>query len=422
MNYTLVIGNGFDLACQLPSSFSDYLYFLRSEKNTKTGRAVESFCRFLQDGLGGSKTEVRSNALNLGADCENLNTWDLVFLTMGHADNERMAGLRWMDVEQAIHDIVLGTGKYFNFSPIVCSEHARSHMQVEAVAYYSRDIYFILGAALSRKKAFANTTRATKYDYLLTELNDFERSFSKYLIDNVGEEYFYKALFLLDRLLFTLSEHSPVYPDDCYLVSYNYVNYSMFPKCESAVRISSVYHLTNIHGSLGEKRSVLLGMTPTKTELKGLINSETGELSLEGNLKYGFSKEYRRIDLLRTEGDSLRIPSTSGRYLFFGCSFSRQDYHSLFRFFDHVIGSKKEVLSGEREGRLVFAYSIYNEDEKGSIIRNNYLSVKTALLAWAAERKQEWRDILDDLIDANMVYFEEIKREESWPAGILEPR
>ena len=81
-----------------------------------------------------------------------------------------------------------------------------------------------------------------------------------------------------------------------------------------------------------------------------------------------------------------------------------------------------EVLQRTKTGRLVFAYSVHDETARDSIIQGQYLAVKRALITWAVERRQNWRDILDDLIDSRMVSFIEIKREKSWPKGILEPR
>ena len=425
MNYTLVIGNGFDLACQLPSRFADYLNFLHSDKNANLQQGIKDYYHFLKNGLGDNNEEVRKNAATLSDECKELNTWDLIFLAMGTADEERIGGLRWMDVEQAIHDVVFDKGIYNYFNPLTASISVKQAIGFDYIGEKGRDIKFILGCALLGKECLAYGAKDSRYyNYLLSELKGFERSFSCYLTSQLSADYFQKAYFLALHLLKVLKRGEKLFPEreQYSLMSYNYVNYSLIADNQAALDIFCNFETSNIHGSLGPDRSVLLGMTPTETEWKNLTDPNTGNLSSDGTHKYAFSKEYRRMDLLRTEGESIRFPDNPGNVLFYGSSLSRQDYHSIFRIFDHVIGSKEEVLQRTKTGRLVFAYSVHDETARDSIIQGQYLAVKRALITWAVERRQNWRDILDDLIDSRMVSFIEIKREKSWPKGILEPR
>ena len=112
----IVLGNGFDLACGLNSSYANFFAYrfkkiLKENKYVIPGSGNDADIFYL------TREFYKSNSKNLGkiAITPNLtlwNFWDILFLSQNASDSPLMADSNWCDIESTIRKVV--TSVLFN--------------------------------------------------------------------------------------------------------------------------------------------------------------------------------------------------------------------------------------------------------------------------------------------------------------------
>ncbi|MCR5348625.1 MAG: bacteriophage abortive infection AbiH family protein [Bacilli bacterium] len=396
---TLVIGNGYDLACGLKSSFADYISYA---KKRSTGFAKYlSFCgKAIQRPDYPKGYSVYDNAI--ASACKGLNLWLLVLgaISVYFSGKEE---LFWSDVEEAIHDIVYKkknpNGKYTRFDPV----------QIFDTAYYLADEKEFderyAGVALGLASALLNyepelhptkkTDPASIHRFYLAQLRKFEHGFSEYLSHTLkhAENYEERSRDLFDCLCALNGTENDSLSN---VISFNYVPFS---RARFPILVDN-HLIGHVHGEIDG--SILIGVMPLGEEYEPFEST------------YWFSKEYRRFDLLGHPNNAIRMPSIGQGIVFFGLSLSRQDYHTVFRIFDALLETRDSNLAGipPLSGRtLTFAYYVYDPAHGEAIKARLFSSIKDALIAWNKLRKMHWPNVIDDLIDLGVLSICEIKKD-----------
>lgn len=306
----IIIGNGFDLECGLPSTYRDFF-------ESRSGLMRE--------------TEQTSNG--------NCNTWGVALRNAGISVWELIlqskASEYWYGIESAIKDWVVthkSAKKSFLSRPTQIlratkvnigeqrggSGTGRADDVLELVARYIRDTH--------DASELASWGRGDVYEYLLEELHSLEHEFSAYLQSQIDahDDYKLRAISLICNLL---NDERPEgikkYNVEESVLSFNYTR----PFGNNLGREPRANIYTNVHGSLGGE--IVFGIDGSDC------------MEQDGALK--FTKTYRLMALGSPDmskvlhGHSTGIGGSSTNLIkFYGHSLADPDYSYFQAIFDTV--------------------------------------------------------------------------------------
>lgn len=315
----IIIGNGFDLACDLRSSFSEFF-----DPRLQKIKQIESDDH--------SANKKYGNALHDAG----LTAWDLTL--------RNRVGSNWSDIESVLSRWVKSKNglspRYFAKLDDVLERESKSmplrqnQLPKDLIEYqvhnYLVDVYPDLISDYCRDRLNA---------VMLEELHRLENEFDKYLSGEVdaSEDYEQKSVQLILTLCSLEREKDKDYRVEASVLSFNYT----MPAQPPFGRISSVdgyldIPFINIHGHLGDK--IVFGID--------------GSDAMSDSNVMPFTKTYR---LMQMGGPSRYevLPGSVDLIKFFGHSLSAADYSYFQAIFDHV-------GLYESETRLVFYYRPYS--------------------------------------------------------------
>lgn len=279
----LVLGNGFDIHCELNSKFDDFFSTCLKKEN-----------HFLSQ-------KIRSNI------------WYLLFYfrfynglkesIVPKLDNDNPL---WMNVEEFISNVVNNNivGAHGSLLHVIQNVISNKDGGIKNLyeQYYilfdsNQDIIDEITSAVRYK--LGNKTNVSLYSYLLDELKNFELDFASFLDSQIknNKNYRIAANKTVDGIL---NEH------ECFIMDFNYTGYLLHYPCLS------------VHGSLNEHNPIIG------------IDSKFVQ---EKNVKR-FTKAWRKICI---PYGKLQIPRNVDEIIFYGHSLGQQDYsyfHSLFKYYD----------------------------------------------------------------------------------------
>lgn len=332
----LVLGNGFDLACGLQSSFTQYIKSEYYSKYRERCHDIFDIVTYIGNMGNDSRDEVSSHLSMF----DEVTFWDLFFsLPIIKNLDDAYNGIPWSDFEQRIHDIIVSVGNRrglikeimdVNWADVNPSKDGKKntyHMALQIYLHYklrSLEDYWLD----SKKLSIA----------LHDELLEYEHRFGRYIEDQQkgNGEYKEKAKKLLKFLV-------PVGHDISYLNTFNYSNlYGIVPyDC-------NIWHVN------GDTKQPIFGID--------LPELSSGNLKSKGSSidekSYRFTKTYRRFEL--DEKDAYYPKNTDfARIIVFGHSLNKQDYSYFFALFNRLNFSNDR---GKRNGYTVeFTYCAYGE-------------------------------------------------------------
>ncbi len=333
----LIIGNGFDLQCNLKSRFKDYFELSEVEdKLTKLENWVIKSA-FVID------SKIKEGYFS------DITIIDLLMMNDGY-DN-------WFDVENKVKELVYGEKNnwFSRFNDIIGSADKVFHDRVKelliesakkveesktklmALHLFSDDFYEYKTKSKIKTKKEANR-------FLYEQLMKFEFNFTKYLIKTLNENSNYESA---ARGLINAIQYTP----DCGfngIFSFNY----------SRPNVLNDYAAINIHGTL-ESSKIIIGI-------------DGSEKDYDTDSFY-FTKSYRIMsnsDECKTNG--FKLPDELERITFYGHSLNLQDYAYFQSIFD-----KYDIYNSEIH--LNFCYSIY-EKTRAEEITNEYYNRISALI------------------------------------------
>lgn len=325
MKTLYLIGNGFDLACGLPSRYSDYF-------NNRFS-AFSDFQKNKPTAIDALEKELHTNG------CKNIpSAWFFVF-AFYHDQNKSRCVSSWKDVESIIERFISGRDPYTNELNISTCRAKFDHESISLTSKASDAATLIREYELLQNSDQFQNNNIDIYKLFLKELKSFEADFRKYLSDVVKESSSYEEQ--SDQLFKEIAEaRTPIQEEssiigsvggsmirsvrnDQYVLSFNFTN---------PLLLSRSYSFANIHGSLLDENGFFgIGGTAQYSEMSYLpstIRFSKAERSLSLGV-IGSSKELDSVlSNIQSLEENLRVIK------FFGLSLGEADYPYLKQFFD----------------------------------------------------------------------------------------
>lgn len=378
-NQIIVIGNGFDKACGLPSSYGEY-FNDRFQKYEVGGKILPSLQKAIEEeGIG---------------DIPSL--WDLLFAAF---HDEETPFPRWMDVESAIRnylwpsagvnghsfDSTIGVWRKFfikraqgTYEDFQQAKKQQNQVECIMMKYISQKHAVEMVHQTGQKSKDYNLddlnwseTRQAFIDddtpkMLLDELNRFEEDFGIYLYKavelanenddkyNSHAEHLYRCIGEYDCLV-------PIARQKNSVVSFNYTT-PLLDSVDDEV-MSSLYIEQNVHGTLPKvvsQRDLLGDLDPPINIIFGIDGYEAPK----GNRVRRFTKTARKLSLPRQElpnrmrGRRMFDPLYDGESIqavkVYGHSLGEADYSYFHALFDQIDLYESDTV-------LYFLYSTGHE-------------------------------------------------------------
>lgn len=324
----LVLGNGFDLHCELRTRFTDYF------ENIFDG-ITKYICDKDLDSFKG------------------INTWYLLFY---YAFCEKSKDLYqfgspfieynknypyWMDIESFIKTLLFETSikeidyikinYYKELEQFFTKKRLNTHDNQFSEKYL---ISYVIFNRRGDEKDFAK--------FLYKELCEFEDGFAKYIWGEIGKlnysDYGSIVHMLKKNLVDDILKDVNVDADKVFVLTFNYTNpYYDIKNCEQ-------FDVLNVHGSVQKENSVIIGYDSSDL----ILQSKDGRILL--------SKSGQKMEK-HLDSKKLPDPSKIKVIMFYGHSLGKQDYtyfHTLFDLYDIY----------ESDVELQFLYSQHGKDQK----------------------------------------------------------
>lgn len=368
LHQLLIIGNGFDLACGLKSSFADF-FAPRIEailkKSTEEGSSVYA-------------AQMLASATNdLG-----YTVWDLVVIKRTKNLSAVDRGILWADFESMIEEQLVMRSSRAGLSKRnlidQMADDVSDRFSSKSSSISKRKVLNAEAAYLANKLGHRSIADEEAHQFYYDELKRLEGQFLDYLKAEVGShaDYLIRAQHLLDVLIGQneTEKSSPV--NTTSLLNFNYT--------DSAAGYQSV-NSTNIHGSLS---------------LGEVVMGVDGRELIDVDRTMPFTKTYRLMTLPPLKRGALVHSDAylSGKTTvvkFFGHSLARADYSYFQALFDGL-----DLYSGAI--RLVFYCRDYRNAD-GAIVHTKprtVSAVKNLLTeySWTLDNRDHGRNLIHKLL------------------------
>ncbi|MFA6801269.1 MAG: AbiH family protein [Acholeplasmataceae bacterium] len=340
-NTLLIIGNGFDLECGLPTSFEE---FNKKRKKTQIYIDLIEFVKGTQKDLN----KILNTHKNLIVQ-KGFSIFEFYLIAKNLSGKEK-----WFQIEKFLYN----SFTIKRFSDIVATTKFTLWEKVfDSLGHYKKgfminvdrnDLSSILAFYIYNYSKIFDLTyikdNKTWNQFLLSELNIFENLYCAYLKESIDNtDYNIKANDLFEKLVpekFRMNTN---------ILSFNYTYADIVEK--------DFYD--NVHGKYFNS-DVIIGI-----DIKD-INQETNE--------YIFTKTYRKVRNLiakTSKIESKAIVDSVEQIIFYGHSLNEQDYSYFQSIFDYYDIYHSNI-------KIIFKYKIFDQDKEKEII--DYLTDSIYLL------------------------------------------
>ena len=380
----LIIGNDFDLYCGLKTKYRDYFNFCRPKMKRIEEGWLKSMVNHLQVFINSGRRP--KDYVSLVGDTERFNCWD-VFFAIHHLGETTDDGVGerdylWRDIEQMMLNSleIKDASQASDYCP---------HWQNVVDAIQGQNLYqhgmgsFILATFLYKKVYKELDSTESIYEYILSELREFERGFAYFILcqhvfwTSVPTfEYNDGYIGNADNLIQELCNPENISSIDCF-------NYGFIPMGRYWRKLRFVN---------GNCLAPIFG-----------VDSKFPP----DDPRYIFTKTNRRIEM---DMESLSCPESLpfDNAIVFGHSLSEHDHNYFFPILDQL-----EMTSFTSKKMIVFAYSVYEERERATIkktIRKNIYSLFVAYAKYLGWELEEAPRLLDSLTTQGRVLMYEVDK------------
>ena len=364
-NVKLVLGNGFDLYCGLYTKYSDF-YCIFFEKYDSLRNLFEQF-----------EINNKSDFSKLNLDL--VTVWDVFFML--NSSKDPYSNIKeWCDIEKLILGSLSDEKNAFSYMISKVNWNTIKYC-VEKNSLASNHPERFIVDFIKYKFEKLNLQGSNFYRFLLKELKLFENNFGIYIRNQIYEIYDVnfnqfikneKYIKLAIKAIENLCSLDNVVSID----SFNYTEI-----IDS--RVSEIYHHIN-----GGYEAPIFGID---------------SIFDPNDARFLFTKTGRRIDLDLIE-NNYEQKEEFENVVVFGHSLNQADYSYFFPLLDQI-----RLLDNLETKKLVFAYSIYNENEEENIKSSLWKRVSQLLFAYAKEKGLSNPErFLDSLSTQKRIIFYEI--------------
>ncbi len=364
-NVKLVLGNGFDLHCKLHSSYKHYFQKYKRKYDRLTS-VISSILKIIEDGILFLDNFVIDQVVT-----ENCNIWDYFFATL-NAHYKECNDFSWCDVE---NQIALSLND--NTSPIswpVVYEIVVSNKNKD-------NNYDNLMAAVFLK--FADCQKKNKkedfYDFLLAQLKLFEEEFGNFIYNqhfNIFRNYLLRGL-----------------QNEKYLLC---VKQSLTDLCN----VDEISSIDTFNYEFIEEEPYF-----SKTSfINGYIDCPIfgiDSIHSPDDPRFIFTKTSRRL-MYDMEHGKYSEPPMFENIIVYGHSLNKPDYSYFFPVLDKI-----EISNHQAKSIFIYAYSIYDKNNKDKIEKDACLKVSSLFNDYAKSRGIK-ENLLDSLTTERRVVLCEI--------------
>lgn len=362
----LIVGNGFDLKCELKSSFSAFLssdfYKDVMERIEKAAGGIPELIKYC------SATDIEiANGNTKGIDRE-LTFWDLFFGLPHYYQIETVA--EWYDFEWKINEFITS---YDEKNKVFTGKYRGIRSYIPQGNYSLSDeerINTALCVYLSRNKG-------DLWQLLYSDLKRFEKRFGKYIqsLQENDENYLIKAQDIVDKILDRKNQDKLAY-----LNTFNYSDLSKIVK--------DIWHVN------GDVDNPIFGV-----DLPGIMPSDP---------RYIFTKTYRRLELV---GKKTYSPSDKdfSKIVVLGHSLNKQDYSYFYSLFNRL--NFRLDSTDRRKGYYIeFVYSKYGDKSSEEVRKETIGRVLELFCSYNEEvlNEKNFR-LIDILFSSGLIRFKEIE-------------
>jgi len=447
----IILGNGFDLACNLKTSYDDFFEMRRNDKkiqynnfrslfNIETNKeSLNNFHDLLKDNneifYNHEKNDNKNRIIihnNIDGRINNLNSeiyrelksyinsdinvWDLIFWYL--EIYEKKSNILWSDVENIIEEIVTNNSKnikinFFGNSDFdtmsdlknitITTNKFHKALLLSTYNYNLAEIWDYLtqqnkiAYLLSEFYNINNEVikEEDAFDFLIEELIKFENIFREYICNIMNIVNHNRTLQKLYRnnlmKLFETKECRNVY-----LLNFNYTGFDSL-KEEAKNNITTIqrdnifYNIEecNVHGVCN------------KITIFGIDQDDKETLSSN----YIFTKTYRKMQNQNSvQSSNIPIKSDVDEIIFYGHSLAKADYSYFQSIFDYYDIYHSDI-------KLTFQYSIYNKDKRKQIEKKQMSSISNLLSSYGAsmDNKNHGKNLIHKLILENRLKIDVIE-------------
>jgi hypothetical protein len=333
----IVIGNGFDMKCNLKSHYSDYLNHRAKENSSFYQTFTENMKMIYSFEDNGHDPYPNVNIINFVSyyhdiDINRINIWEMLF-SVECFDHETQT-IKWSDIERVIKDylVVKSIGCKASELHVIIQEALRAGfldwssikerrklqlvavIEIEILKRTQQSTLIKSLTVKSRSDIAISRNEDTFFSYLFDELRKFENDFRVYLTNEVNRirlEYLRNS----NRLLNRISNNNS---SSIYLINFNFTNPF------SALKVN------NVHGSLLDNEQDLIFGIDTSRNSDGKNDIEFDRHA------FRFSKTFRKLSQ-NQDNIIFELPSRTSlkKITFYGHSLGEGDYAYFQTFFDY---------------------------------------------------------------------------------------
>ncbi|MBC9119302.1 AbiH family protein [Fructobacillus fructosus] len=405
----VILGNGFDLHAGLKSSFQDFW----NDRWPGYENIGHEDTRYVQTPDPSQAIEQLFTSM-MDSSIEKTTPWDIIILytKLVHTNDKYNRLKNWMDIEYIIYEVLSGNTS----SKSVTGESLYSNGLIKLmVNYHSKlgvigdeffDIETNVLAALVKLFRIENKTRIGDQkeqekiiaDWLLKELNKFEKDFSDYLSDQIQRDsptyqvHCYRILARINNRGKYNSDDSSWDPklDNLDVLSFNYTNPFMNLNDGWHDVVYKVNNYRLIHGNLASKK-IIFGF-----DSAGIAPSDS--------LISQFTKTSRLLEESIDNQEEWSIDTSYAEIAIYGHSLSEADYSYFQSLFDYINLYQCKT-------KLVFYFNI-NDQNKSAQIKKQYEHSITKLInryGASFDNKEKGKNLLHKLLLENRISIARLK-------------
>ncbi len=357
----LIVGNGFDKASGLNSSFSDFV----NNKYPNIGNI-----------LGVIKNDLRISQTNNDLFSKKIDSSAtplllLFIIVYSYVNGFKNKNILWMDVEKNLETVFVSNGESSKLRDIYnrLKEKRTYQLNDDYTSYMTEIINKFYRPIMSILETYE------KFCYFMKEqIENFEQFFTKYLASetmktsNKGKTYSYdeQAKELFQKIVGEANAKNTS------VLNFNYTE----PKC-------FLPRVENVHGRLLTKNAII-GIDSTKIDVK--------------KEEYIFTKTYRKVEDFTRHGEVKRVNDILNtefhEIYFYGHSLGEQDYSYFQSIFD------RQNIYYNSQVKLIFCYSIYDTEIENYIKTNIVKSVCSLIEKYGEtlDNKSQGKNLLHKLL------------------------
>ena len=348
-NVKLVLGNGFDLHCGLETSYKNYF-----DSIPEKVESIFNWYKNFKDKAYSYFSKVGNTDdfwVDLGSYNE-INVWDIYFVLNTIDEEKAITNKNWKDIEEMMYASLNDdkNTKFTKWSEVIYI------LSDNSVTYFNHPAAVCIAAYLKKRGFKSFLSKTAFYEMLMEELRIFEKQF---------------GFFIKKQII--LRERNPREINETYL-----------DNVDNTISLLCNKNLLASIDSFNFSPMLIKKYEPIYSNINGTcggpIFGVDSNLCLANDDRYIFTKTSRRLvqDMYIHTSENNR---PFENVVVYGHSLGVNDYSYFFPLLDKIY-----ISDPTREGKIVFAFSIFDKNKKNEIIKNLRMCI-TALFEEYAKYK-----------------------------------